>query len=85
MIKEVFFEIVFIKIKSEKNNFNGRFLDILNKESPKFSLFLMNYLKVKDTICYVIFIRVYWIKETLIEGNTKLINFSNNLLYLKNH
>jgi hypothetical protein len=48
-------------------------------------LFLMNYLKVKDTICYVIFIRVYWIKETLIEGNTKLINFSNNLLYLKNH
>ena len=85
MIKEVFFEIVFIKIKSEKNNFNGRFLDILNKESPKFSLFLMNYLKVKDTICDVIFIRVYWIKETFIEGNTKLINFSNNLLYLKNH
>ena len=85
MIKEVFFEIVFIKIKSEKNNFNGIFLDILNKESPKFSLFLMNYLKVKDTICDVIFIRVYWIKETFIEGNTKLINFSNNLLYLKNH
>lgn len=63
MIKRVFFEIVFIKIKSEQNNFNGIILDILNKESPKFSLFLMNYLKVKglndNTICYVIFIRVY--------------------------
>ena len=69
MIKEVFFEIVFIKIKSEKNNFNGRFLDILNKESPKFSLFLMNYLKYYYEYDEVFFLESHFLHHYILFQN----------------